>query len=57
MKKVDETLVWLFNEIKKRISSKFYGQLTIKFEAGRIVHLEARESIRPPGNGKTSKTS
>jgi len=32
--------------IKKLIDNKFYGKLTVSFEAGKVVHLKKEESIK-----------
>lgn len=36
----------LFKLIQDLIESSFYGQLVIKFEAGKIVHCQKTESIK-----------
>ena len=41
-----EKLTKLVDLIKGLIARKFFGSLTIKFEAGRIVHVKQEESIK-----------
>jgi hypothetical protein len=41
-------MTWLLDLIKKLRTDNFYGTLILKFEAGRIVHGERRESFKPP---------
>lgn len=41
-------MTWLIDLIRKLKTDRFYGQLILKFEAGRIVHGERRESFKPP---------
>jgi hypothetical protein len=36
----------LIEFIKKLIQSKFYGQLILKFEAGKIIQCQKMESIK-----------
>ena len=35
--------------IQKLVRSRFYGALTIKFEAGNITFLKKEETIKPGG--------
>lgn len=41
-----EQLRSLFEIIKTLIENKFYGNFTIKFEAGKIVKCDKNESIK-----------
>ena len=43
------TLKWITATIDKLMKSLFYGELTIKFEAGRIVYVAKKETLRPDG--------
>ncbi|MEI6610966.1 MAG: hypothetical protein WCO53_14660 [Deltaproteobacteria bacterium] len=36
----------LIEIIKSLMTTKFYGQLTIKFEAGKIIHCQKTESLK-----------
>ena len=38
---------WILKIIKDLISRKFYGTLTIKFEAGQIKLARKEETIKP----------
>jgi len=39
---------WLLSILRPKISDKWYGSITIRFENGRIVHLEEKRSYKPP---------
>jgi len=36
----------IFEEIRRLVALKFYGALTLKFEAGKIVSLKKEETIK-----------
>lgn len=40
--------VWLLGMLHELKNRGYYGKLEISFEAGRMVHLEKRESLKPP---------
>ncbi len=37
----------VFEYIKRLADAGFFGTLTLRFEAGRIVHLRKEENLRP----------
>ena len=41
-----DRIAQLLEELKKLTNNKFYGKLTITFEAGKLVHLKKEESIK-----------
>lgn len=40
---MDERLQWAIKRILDKINPKFYGSVTIKFEAGKVTHLETNQ--------------
>jgi hypothetical protein len=40
---------WIKAIIQGLVRKRFYGRLTVYFEAGRIVRAEKLESLRPEG--------
>ncbi len=40
-----ETVIQLLRELER---TKFYGSLTVKFEAGHVTVLKKEETIKPP---------
>ena len=47
----ERALQWL----RDLIAARFWGSLTIKFEAGRICHIRKEESLRPEELSETPK--
>lgn len=45
MKVSNEVSVYAF--LKRLTSSQFYGRIEIKFEKGRVVHVQKVESLAP----------
>lgn len=45
---MDRPLQWAISRILDLIAKKFYGDVTLRFEAGKLVHLEHRHSEKPP---------
>lgn len=43
-----KALEWGISRILDIIANKFYGDITLKFENGKLVHLEHRQSEKPP---------
>lgn len=41
----------LIQLIKKLMDTKFYGELIIKLEAGKVVHIKKTESIKVDNDG------
>ena len=41
-------MTWFIDLIKKLQTDRFYGTLTLRFEAGKIVHCKREESFKPP---------
>lgn len=39
-------MVRLINWIKQLHDSKFYGEIVFKFNAGNVVHIEKKESMK-----------
>lgn len=43
-----ETLAWVASQIQQAQRKRLYGEVTIKFEAGRIVHMQEKRNFKPP---------
>lgn len=43
---IDEIINKIIEMFKVLIERKFYGSLTFKFEAGKIVHMVKEESLK-----------
>ena len=41
-------MTWLASIIRSLMANKFFGSLTIKFNAGRIVLVTKEEDLKPP---------
>ena len=42
-------LDWLIPILKSKVKDKsWFGSVTIRIEAGKIVHLEEKRSLKPP---------
>jgi len=39
---------WLKSYIREAVQNRFYGKITLSFEAGRLVHIKREENIKPP---------
>lgn len=39
---------WLMEQIQYLMAEKFYGQITIRFEAGNITVIKKEQSLIPP---------
>ncbi len=39
---------WLETFLIWAVKNRFYGKLTLSFEAGRLVHLKREETMKPP---------
>ena len=50
---MDKPLQWAIGRILDIIANKFYGDITLKFENGKLVHLEYRQSEKPPAAALT----
>jgi len=36
-----------FHYVRELAASEFWGSITLKFEAGRVVHIRKEESVKP----------
>jgi hypothetical protein len=52
-KKVSELILWFVSNVNAFIRGKLYGKITISFEEGNIVNLQALENKKPPKNKTT----
>ena len=43
-----ERLAWVASIIQKNQKSRTYGEVIIKMEAGKIVHVDEKKSHKPP---------
>jgi len=39
---------WLSEIIHELIAARFYGKVTLCFEAGKLVHVRKEETLQPP---------
>ena len=42
------SVVWLVEIVKQLIDARFYGKLTLSFEAGRLTCAKREETLKPP---------
>lgn len=45
---MNATLQWAVTKILEIAVAGFYGSVTLKFEDGKLVHLDRHESHKPP---------
>lgn len=45
-----EQIKWAMAELRERVEEEFFGEVTFKFQGGRFVHAEVKQSKKPPGN-------
>jgi hypothetical protein len=43
---------WAINLIKAAVRDRFYGRITLHFEAGKIVHMKREQTLKPPKDDK-----
>lgn len=52
-----QLLAWASQIIQQAQGSGMYGEVTVRLEAGKIVHVDKRESYKPPQPGMLAKES
>ncbi len=45
---MDRTIQWAISRILDRISPKFYGAITLSFQAGKLHSIRTEETEKPP---------
>lgn len=43
-------LKWVMSETRERLERGFYGELTVKIVEGRVVLIQAQETLKPPSH-------
>lgn len=43
-----EQLAWVASKIQQCQHNRLYGELVIKFESGKIVHVSEKKTYKPP---------
>jgi len=52
-----QLLAWAAQIIQEAQGAGMYGEVTVRLEAGKIVHVDKRESYKPPKAGMLAKES
>ncbi len=45
---MDKTLQWAISRLLDITAGDFFGSVTLKFEAGKLVRIESQQSEKPP---------
>lgn len=45
---ISQSLQWAITKIMEIAKAGFYGSITLKFENGKLVHMDRNESYKPP---------
>ena len=48
---MSKVMQWAISRILDITAGEFYGSVTLKFEAGKLVHFEHQQSEKPPAVG------
>lgn len=46
---MNKALQWAISRIMDIVGDDFFGSVTLRFERGKLVHLEHQRSEKPPG--------
>jgi hypothetical protein len=44
----ERTLFWLTQLLRERVRERFYGELTLTFQDGRVVLVRTTQTHKPP---------
>ena len=52
-----QLLAWAMQIVQQAQGTGMYGEVTVRMEAGKIVHVDKREGYKPPKAGMLAKES
>jgi len=44
---IDQNMQWVISKMVEKLNPSFYGSITVSFQAGKVSHIETKQTEKP----------